>query len=90
MKDKGRRDYTLNPTPRGPTNGVQFTDAYPITTFTWILFYRNLNKPDVTAALQKMVEWGITDGQKMADALGYVPLPEVVVKRVRAEIPNIQ
>ena len=25
MKDKGRRDYTLNPTPRGPTNGVQFT-----------------------------------------------------------------
>ncbi len=25
MKDKGRRDYTLNPSPRGPTNGVQFT-----------------------------------------------------------------
>ena len=24
MKDKGRPDYTLNPTPRGPTNGVQF------------------------------------------------------------------
>ena len=24
MKDKGRQDYTLNPTPRGPTNGVQF------------------------------------------------------------------
>jgi hypothetical protein len=25
LKDKGRRDYTLNPTPRGPTNVVQFT-----------------------------------------------------------------
>ena len=25
MKDKGRRDYTLNPTTRGPTNGVQLT-----------------------------------------------------------------
>ncbi len=24
MKDKGRRDYTLNPTSRGPTNRVQF------------------------------------------------------------------
>ena len=24
MKDKGRPDYTLNPTTRGPTNGVQF------------------------------------------------------------------
>ena len=27
MKDKGRRDYTLNPTSRGPTNRVQFTYA---------------------------------------------------------------
>ena len=25
LKDKGRRDYTLNPSPRGPTNGVQFS-----------------------------------------------------------------
>jgi hypothetical protein len=25
LKDKGRPDYTLNPTTRGPTNGVQFT-----------------------------------------------------------------
>ena len=24
MKDKGRRDYILNPSHRGPTNGVQF------------------------------------------------------------------
>ena len=24
MKDNGRRDHTLNSTPRGPTNGVQF------------------------------------------------------------------
>jgi hypothetical protein len=24
MKDKGRRDYTLNSTTRGPTKGVQF------------------------------------------------------------------
>ena len=65
-------------------------NAYPITTFTWMLFYRNLNKPDVTAALRKMVEWALTDGQKMADGLGYVPMPEVVVKKVRAEVPNIQ
>ena len=65
-------------------------NAYPISTFTWMLFYRNLNRPAVTAALRKMVEWAITDGQKKAEALGYVPLPEVVVKRVRAEIPYIQ
>ncbi len=30
MKDKGRRDYTLNPTSRGPTNRVQFNAHAPI------------------------------------------------------------
>ena len=29
MKDKGRRDCTLNPTTHGPTNGVQFTICLP-------------------------------------------------------------
>ena len=51
---------------------------------------KNLNKPEVTAGLRKMVEWAITDGQKMADPLGYVPLPEKVVARIRSEIPKIQ
>jgi len=51
---------------------------------------RNLNRPAVTNGLRKMVEWAITDGQKKANALGYVPLPAVVVKRIRAEIPHIQ
>ena len=64
--------------------------AYPIATFTWMLFYKNLNKPDVTAGLRKMVEWAITDGQKMAGPLGYVPLPAKLVERIRAEIPKIQ
>jgi len=65
-------------------------DAYPISTFTWMLFFRNLERPAVTAGLRKMVEWAITDGQKMSEKLGYVPLPDVVIKRVQAEIPNIQ
>lgn len=65
-------------------------DAYPISTFTWMLFYRNLNRPDVTDALRRMVEWAVSDGQKMSDALGYVPLPKGVVDRIRAEIPNIR
>ena len=30
LKDKGRRDYTLNPTTRGPTNGVQFMTSTAI------------------------------------------------------------
>jgi len=29
LKDKGRPDYTLNPTTRGPANGVQFKQPRP-------------------------------------------------------------
>ena len=39
MKDKGRRDYTLNPTTHGPTNGVQFsvpTDVSPFIAEAWL------------------------------------------------------
>jgi phosphate transport system substrate-binding protein len=65
-------------------------EAYPITTFTWMLFYRKHGNAQIAAALRNMVEWAITDGQKMASELGYVPLPDVVVKRVRAEVVKIQ
>jgi plasmid replication initiation protein len=33
LKDNGRPDHTLNSTPRGPTNGVQFRHQYEILTF---------------------------------------------------------
>jgi phosphate transport system substrate-binding protein len=65
-------------------------NAYPISTFTWMLFFRNLSRPPVTDALRRMVEWAITDGQKMSDKMGYVPLPNKVVERIRKEIPQIQ
>lgn len=54
--------------------------AYPISSFTWLLFYEN---PKDKAAARTMVEfmrWALTDGQKLAASLGYAPLPESVVK----------
>jgi phosphate transport system substrate-binding protein len=54
--------------------------AYPISSFTWLLFYEN---PKDKAAARTMVEfmkWALTDGQKFARELGYAPLPESVVK----------
>ena len=40
LKDKGRRDYTLNPTTRGPTNGVQFIAWVEETIEETLTFYR--------------------------------------------------
>jgi len=63
--------------------------AYPIATFTWMLFYAD--QDDAKAeALRDFVDWAITDGQAMASDLGYIPLPEPVVERVRAASADIQ
>ncbi len=56
-------------------------EAYPISSFTWILLYQN---PDDRAKARKMVDfmkWALTDGQKFTGDLGYAPLPDAVVKQ---------
>jgi len=63
--------------------------AYPIATFTWMLLYQ---KQDAKKAeyLRKLVEYGLTEGQKIADSMGYIPLPPNVVEKVRAASAKIQ
>ncbi len=65
-------------------------DAYPIATFTWMLFYKDSGKPETAAALRDFVEWALVDGQKMSSDLGYIPMPDVVVEKVRAQVPNMK
>ena len=55
-------------------------DAYPISSYTWLLLYES---PTDKAKGKKMVEfmrWAITDGEAYAKDLGYAPLPDSVVK----------
>ena len=57
--------------------------SYPIVTFTWMLFYKD--QDDAKAeALRKLVAYGVGEGQKIADSMGYIPLPENVVQKVLA------
>jgi len=64
--------------------------AYPIATFTWMLFYKDNGDPKKAGALREMVEFGLTEGQKMSAKMGYIPLPENVVQLVRAATKSIQ
>ena len=64
--------------------------AYPIATYTWMLFYKDNKDPKKAAALRQMVEYCLTDGQKAAASLGYIPLPETVVAAVRKAASSIQ
>ena len=60
-------------------------DSYPIASFSYLLLYkelstdRNLDQAKAKA-LVDFISWAITDGQKTAEGLDYVPLPEGVVK----------
>jgi phosphate transport system substrate-binding protein len=64
--------------------------AYPIATYTWMMFYKENKDPKKAAALRAMVEYCLTDGQKASAAMGYVPLPESVVAAARKASASIQ
>ncbi len=63
--------------------------AYPIATFTWMLFYQKQD-PKKAEYLRQVVEYGLTEGQKIADSMGYIPLPPNVVAKVREASAKIQ
>lgn len=63
--------------------------SYPITTFTWMLFYQD--QDDAKAkVLRDLVEYGLTKGQAMAPKMGYIPLPDNVIAQVRKATALIQ
>lgn len=59
---------------------------YPIVTFTWLLLPKESADADKTAALKAFVKWGLTEGQKLSGALGYIPLPAPVVEKTVAAL----
>jgi phosphate transport system permease protein/phosphate transport system substrate-binding protein len=61
------------------------SNTYPIASLTYLLIPKDLStNPSLdqtkAKALVDFISWAITDGQKLAANLGYVPLPAVVVK----------
>ena len=65
-------------------------DAYPISSFTWMLVYKNQSNHEIGDQITKFLGWALTDGQKYAPDLKYAPLPAAVVKKETAQIQEIQ
>jgi phosphate transport system substrate-binding protein len=65
-------------------------DAYPISTFTWLLLYKKYDSKEILDALKKFVTYGLADGQKFADELGYIPLPKEVAAKSEAALKSIE
>ena len=65
-------------------------DAYPISSFTWLLVYQKQTNKDVGAQIVKFLHWALTEGQKYAPELKYASLPAEVVQKETAQIQQIQ
>jgi phosphate transport system substrate-binding protein len=64
-------------------------DSYPIVTYTWILAYKKYPNAAKAKAMEAAIEYALTDGQKQATALGYIPLPQNVITKVAAAADQI-
>ncbi len=65
-------------------------NAWPITTATYMLAYEKGADPAKQKGIVDFFTWSLKNGQKMAEDLGFVPLPAGVVKMVEAEMKNIK
>ncbi len=59
--------------------------AWPLTNPTYILMYKAQDKPVSAANSLKFFDWAFANGDKMADELDYVPLPDSVKALVRKQ-----
>ena len=64
-------------------------DVYPISSYTYILAYKDQKDAAKGKALVDFLWWGIHDGEKFAKELQYAPLPDEIVKRAEAKINSI-
>jgi phosphate transport system substrate-binding protein len=65
-------------------------DAYPISSFTWLLIPAQSKDAAKGKILADFLNWMVTDGQKMTSALSYAPLPDNVVAKVKEAIKQVK
>ena len=65
-------------------------NAYPISTFTWLLIPAKFSNPEKARQVKALLQWVLTDGQKETTLLSYAPLPKSVVAKEEKQIAAIQ
>ena len=84
MKDMGpNTDFRVSIT---NSSGAQ---AYPISTFTWLLLHKSYSDTAKARALVQFVWWAESEGQAKAPQLGYAPLPKDLHPWIQARLRSI-
>ncbi len=67
------KDFRVSIT-NAPGKGV-----YPVSSFTWLLFYENPKDKTRARTMVDFMKWALADGQKYCAELGYAPIPASVI-----------
>ena len=59
-------------------------NAWPIAGATFILMHKVQDKPDNAKEVLKFFQWAYEKGDKLAEQLDYVPMPDAVVKLIQS------
>jgi phosphate transport system substrate-binding protein len=78
-----------------PDFRVSITDApgknaYPISSFTWLLIPSQIPDSGKANAIKAFLHWMLADGQKYAAGLSYAPLPKAVVQKEIQQIALVK
>ena len=60
--------------------------AYPVTTASFILMYKQPTNKAESAEVIKFFDWAFKNGKKMALELDYVPLPDTLTNQIRQRV----
>lgn len=63
--------------------------SYPILSLSWLVVRKD-QPDDKVEVMKDVIRYALTDGQKVADLLGYIPLTEDAVKLIREKVETIQ
>ena len=64
-------------------------NAYPISSFTWILAYAKPADAAKAKKLSDFLRWALVDGEKSASALDYAPLPSALSTRLLSRVDSL-
>jgi phosphate transport system substrate-binding protein len=65
-------------------------NAYPISTFTWLLIPQTISDSAKKTAITGFLKWAITKGQDEVESLDYAKLPATVVSKEQIQIGLIK
>jgi phosphate transport system substrate-binding protein len=61
-------------------------NAYPVTTASFILMYKEPADKAQSVEVLKFFDWAFKNGKQLALDMDYVPLPDVLTKQIRERV----